>query len=73
MCKRIKFLEKKVIVLESRIRIAENVNTLLKKKIDNQESYSRRLFLIMSGIKKSRNENPKDLKTELIENLKEVV
>ena len=70
LTKKIRALESKVIVLESRLGISENVNTLLEKKLDDLEAYYRRSCIIMSGIERKRNETDTEIKDAVIENLK---
>ena len=48
--RKVELLEGKIFELEGQIHIAQTVSTLLKVKIDDQEQYSRRPCLVISGL-----------------------
>ena len=48
--RKVELLEGKIFELEGQIHIAQTVNNLLEAKIDDQEQYSRRPCLVISGL-----------------------
>ena len=66
---RIVALEGNVLQLEGHLAVVQNTNILLQKKSDDLEAYSRRPCIILSGIKKEKNEAILDLKQTVIEHL----
>ena len=48
--RKVELLEGKIFQLEGQVHISQTVNTLLEAKIDDQEQYSRRPCLVISGL-----------------------
>ena len=48
--RKVELLEGKIFELEGQVHVFQTVNTLLEAKIDDQEQYSRRPFLVISGL-----------------------
>ena len=64
-------LERRIEALESYLIISKNVNELLLKKIDNQEAYSRRPCIVVSGINQEYNERQEVLENRVTQSLSE--
>ena len=57
--------------MEGKLAVTETVSKLLGKKADDLEAHSRRPCLIVSGVKKEKNENMEDLTGTIIDKLKQ--
>ena len=64
-------LEKHIIFLEGKLAVTETICKLLGKKPDDLDAYSRRPCLIVSGVKKEKNENMENLTETIIDKLEQ--
>ena len=55
--RKVELLEGKIFELEGQVHVFQTVNTLLEAKIDDQEQYSRRPCLVISGLARAGEED----------------
>ena len=70
LVKKVNTLEEHIVFLEGKLAVTETVNNLLEKK-DDLEAYSWRPCLIVSGMKKEKNENMENLSETIIDKLEQ--
>ena len=71
LAEKVNMLEGNIIILEGKLAVSETVSKLLEKKADDLETYSRRPCLIVSGVKKEKNENMENLTETIIDKLEQ--
>ena len=57
--------------MEGKLAVTETVSKRLEKKANDLEAYSRRPCLIVSGVKKEKNENMENLTETIIDKLEQ--
>ena len=58
-----------MLILDSQLTVSETVNSLLKKKADDLEAYSRRSCVHVNGLQKDDRKNNDNLRKIVVENI----
>ena len=71
LIKKVNTLEGHIIFLEGKLAVTETVSKLLENKAYDLEIYSQRPYLIVSGVKKDKNQNMENLTETIIDKLEQ--
>ena len=69
LIKRVNQFERQVLILDSQLPVTEAVNSFLKKKADDLETFSRRSCIHVNGLEKDDHENNHNLRKTVVENI----